>query len=217
MNVLEEVVLDPAKKKDKVRSAWISFAGRITAQIIGAIATVTLGVVVLGKPNALSTGADARPLSEDTVAQASELEHSPREVVVAVLPLDDYSAKSDHFSQAVTEALIRNFSQSGGLRVISRTSSEHFKRSQQALPQAAKDLGANYVIEGSVARVGGRVRVTAQLIEVRTDEHVWARSYERAMIDELALHDELASAIAEDVAGLLAPAPAKTAGAGSSN
>ena len=200
---MEQDVQDVLKKKEKVRSAWISFAGRITAQIIGAVATVTLGVVVLGKPTTLSA-AKAKHVSEDSVATVSAPIRTPEETVVAVLPLDDYSRTPDHFSAAMTEAVIADLSQIGQVRVISRTSAEHFKRSQLPLTQATRELGASHVIEGSVTRSNGRVRVTVQLIDARSDEHVWARTYDRSVTDELTVQEEVAEIIAGEVNAVLA-------------
>ena len=122
---------------------------------------------------------------------------------MAVLPLDDYSASPDHFVDGMTEALITDLSQSGQLRVISRTSAAHYKKRELPLTQVAHELGAAFVLEGSVARSGGRVRVTAQLIDARTDEHVWARSYDRAVNDALGVQSEVAGIIASEVSGLL--------------
>jgi len=199
----QEVAVEISRKKAKIRSAWISFAGRITAQIIGAVATVALGVVVLGKPTTLSSHPAAKAAVEDTNANVLAPVRTPGETVVAVLPLDDYSASPDHFVDGMTEALITDLSQSGQLRVISRTSAMHYKKRELPLTEVARQLGAAYVLEGSVARAGSRVRVTAQLIDARTDEHVWARSYDRAVTDSLGVQAEVAGIIASEVSGLL--------------
>ena len=195
----------PVKKRDKVRSAWISFAGRIVAQLIGAIATVTLGVVVLG--GHARQGAAALPMAaaEVPVAPIRAAAHPAGAAVVAVLPLDDYTseARPDHFVDGVTEALIMDLSQVGHLSVVSRTSAAHVKARQLPLPQIAGELGVDFVVEGSVARAGGRVRVTVQLIDARTDAHVWAQSYDRDAADAISLQAEVAGAIARDVAGQL--------------
>lgn len=200
-----------SRKKAKLRSAWISFSGRIVAQIIGAIATVTLGVFVLGKQTTF-THAQVKAPVEDTSAVTAALVRTPGETVVAVLPLDDYSIRPDHFVDGMTEALITDLSQSGQLRVISRTSAMHYKKRELPLREVARQLGADYVVEGSVARAGGRVRVTAQLIDARTDEHVWARSYDRAINDLLGVQAEVAGIIANEVSGKLSqPSPPQVA------
>lgn len=210
-----QAALDAAKisrKKAKIRSAWISFSGRIVAQVIGAIATVSLGVMVLGKQTTLTHAAQVKAPVEDTSAVTSALVRTPGETVVAVLPLDDYSARPDHFVDGMTEALITDLSQSGQLRVISRTSAMHYKKRELPLREVARQLGADYVVEGSVAQAGGRVRVTAQLIDARTDEHVWAKSYDRAVNDLLSVQAEVARIIASEVSGKLSrPAPPQVA------
>ena len=91
------------------------------------------------------------------------------------------------------------------MRVISRTSVMRFKKTTKSIPEVAAVLGVNTIIEGSVVQVGGRVRVTAQLIDAKTDEHLWAQSYERDMSDVLALQSEVARAIANAVKVELTP------------
>ncbi len=120
---------------------------------------------------------------------------------VAVLPLVNMTGRPDQdfFADGMTEALIATLAQVRSLRVISRTSVMRFKGTTQPLPEIARSLEVDAVVEGAVARSQDRVRVTAQLIDARTDMHLWARSYERDVSDVLALQAELAGAIAEEV------------------
>jgi serine/threonine protein kinase/tetratricopeptide (TPR) repeat protein len=120
---------------------------------------------------------------------------------VAVLPLVNMTGlpDQDFFADGMTEALIATLAQVRSLRVISRTSVMRFKGTTQSLPEIARSLEVDAVVEGAVARSHDRVRVTAQLIDARTDMHLWARSYERDVSDVLALQSELAGAIAEEV------------------
>ncbi len=120
---------------------------------------------------------------------------------LAVLPLKDLSgmAGQEYLADGVTEALIAALAQIGALRVISRTSSMLYKEASKPLRQIAQELGVDAVVEGSVARMGDRVRVTAQLIHGATDQHVWAQSYERDLGDVLSLQDEIARGIAREV------------------
>jgi serine/threonine protein kinase/tetratricopeptide (TPR) repeat protein len=122
-------------------------------------------------------------------------------VSIAVLPLDNMSQNEDqeYVADGMTEALIAELAQIRALRVISRTSVMRFKRTTLPMTEVAAALGVNTIIEGSVMQVGGRVRVTAQLIDGKTDEHLWAQSYERDMSDILALQSEVARAIADEV------------------
>jgi len=126
---------------------------------------------------------------------------------LAVLPLQNLSGDKgqEYFADGMTEELITNLAQIGSLRVISRTSAMHFKGSKETLPQIGHDLQVDAVVEGSVARVENRVRVTAQLVEASTDHHLWARTYERDLKDILALQDEIAQAITEQIRVKLSP------------
>src|SRR2546428_11437116 len=99
----------------------------------------------------------------------------------------------------MTEALISNLAQIRALKVISRTSVMRYRGSNKSLPEIARELNVDAVIEGSVQRAGGRVRVTAQLIHAATDTHLWARDYERDLADILKLESEVARAIADEI------------------
>src|SRR6266568_3209742 len=99
----------------------------------------------------------------------------------------------------MTDALITELAQIGRLRVISRTSMMRYRATRKPLPEIARELNVEAVVEGTVVRVGPRVRVTAQLIHAPTDRHLWARSYDRELRDVLALQEEVARAIAQAV------------------
>jgi eukaryotic-like serine/threonine-protein kinase len=120
---------------------------------------------------------------------------------VAILPLADLSehAEPDYFADGMTEALITDLAKINALRVISRTSVMQYKGVQRPLPQIARELNVDAVVEGSVLRSGNRVRITAQLIHAASDEHLWAESYERDLRDVLSLQDEVARAIANEI------------------
>jgi TolB-like protein/Tfp pilus assembly protein PilF len=126
---------------------------------------------------------------------------------LAVLPLENLSGdkEQEYFADGMTDALITNLAQIGSLRVISRTSSMRFKASKESLPQIGRDLQVDAVVEGTVTRSAGRVRITAQLIEATKDHHLWARSYERDLKDVLALQDEIARDITEQIRVQLTP------------
>jgi TolB-like protein len=117
---------------------------------------------------------------------------------LAVLPLKNLSGDpaQDYFADGMTEAIIGRLSAIRGLRVISRTSAMQFKDTQLSVPQIAKTLGVDAMVEGSVIRQGGRVRVHAQLIRGATDEHFWSETYDRDLGDALSLESEVAQAIA---------------------
>ncbi len=197
----------PRKKKDRVRSAWISFTGRIVAQLVGAAATVVLGVIVLHKAQAGGRTTAEAALAERTTQTQTAIEQPSDSAAVAVLSFQNYSGdtRQDAFADAVTETVISKLAQVDALHVVSRTSSSQYKGQPRALPDIARELGAAWIIEGSVTRAAGRVRVVAQLIDARTDRHVWARSYERVVRDPLAVQNELAAAITRDVRDTLVP------------
>jgi serine/threonine protein kinase len=120
---------------------------------------------------------------------------------LAVLPLENLShdASQEYFADGMTEQLITDLAQISALKVISRTSVMQYKGVHKPLPQIAQELGVDAVVEGSMQRSGDRVRITAQLIDARADQHLWARSYERDLRDVLALQDEVAGAIANEL------------------
>jgi TolB-like protein/DNA-binding winged helix-turn-helix (wHTH) protein/Tfp pilus assembly protein PilF len=120
---------------------------------------------------------------------------------IAVLPLKNLSGDpaQEYFADGMTEEIIGRLSMIRGLRVISRTSAMHFKDTRAPLPEIAKALGVDAMVEGSVIRDGGRVRVHAQLIRAATDEHFWSETYDRELGDALALESEVAQAIAARV------------------
>lgn len=197
------------KKHDKVRSAWISFVGRIVAQIMGAAATIVLGLVVLNKYSSAPHTAPVQATAPATVAEPRSRRPQPGgEIDLAVLPLRNLAPApgQEYFADGMTDAIIANLARIDGLHVISRTSSMQFKDRPTALPQIAADLGVDLVVEGSVAHGEGRVRITAELIDAATDAHVWARTYDRPLRDVLALQAEVAAAIAAEVNATLSPA-----------
>src|SRR5438552_13614246 len=120
---------------------------------------------------------------------------------LAVLPLTNLSGDptQEYFSDGMTDALITGLAQMGSVKIISRTSVMRYKKTDKSLPEIARELNVDGIIEGSVQRSGDRVRITAQLIEGATDKHLWAQSYEREVNDVLALQDELARSIAGEI------------------
>ena len=120
---------------------------------------------------------------------------------LAVLPLQNLSGdpNQEYFADAMTEELITELSRISALKVISRTSIMRYKNPDKGLPEIARELGVDGIVEGSVLRSGGRVRVTAQLIYAPKDINIWAQTYDRDLQDVLALQATVASAIAEEI------------------
>ena len=126
---------------------------------------------------------------------------------IAVLPLENLSADpaQDYFADGMTDGLITEVARIGSLRVISRTSIMQYKSTHKPLPVIAKELGVDAVVEGTVMHSGQKVRITAQLVRVRDDRHLWSEKYERDLSDVLALQGEVAQAIAGQIRIKLTP------------
>ena len=120
---------------------------------------------------------------------------------IAVLPLQNLSADptQEYFSDGMTDALITDLAQIGSLKVISRTSIMHYKKTEKSLPEIARELGVEGIVEGTVQRSGDRVRITAQLIQASSDKHLWANTYERDLHDTFALERDITDDIARHV------------------
>jgi len=126
---------------------------------------------------------------------------------LAVLPFINLSADpaQEYFSDGMTDTLITDLAQLGSLKVISRTSAMRYKKGGKALPEIARELNVDGIVEGTVQRSGDRVRITAQLIQGSSDRHLWANTYERNLRDVLVLQDEVARAIAAELKLKLTP------------
>jgi serine/threonine protein kinase/TolB-like protein len=127
---------------------------------------------------------------------------------IVVLPLENLSGDpaQEYFADGMTDALIGDLAKIAELRVISRTSSMHYKGTKKSLPEIASELKVDAVVEGTVQRAGERVLVRAQLIHATTDRHLWAQTYERDLRDVLNLQSDIAQAIARQVQIKLTPA-----------
>ncbi len=134
----------------------------------------------------------------------------PRIESLAVLPLENLShdPEQDYFADGMTEALITDLGKNPNLRVISRTSVMAYKSARKPLPQIARELGVDAVVEGSVLESGNRVRITAKLFEAGADRQLWAETYEGDLRDVLSLQDDVAAAVTTAVQGRLMPASA---------
>jgi TolB-like protein/DNA-binding winged helix-turn-helix (wHTH) protein/Tfp pilus assembly protein PilF len=120
---------------------------------------------------------------------------------LAVLPLENLSGdkEQDYFADGMTDELITNLGKIGALRVISRTSVMQYRGAKRPLPEIARELNVDALVEGTVLRSGERVRITAQLVGVNPEKHLWAEAYERDLRDVLALQDEVARDIANRI------------------
>ena len=151
--------------------------------------------------------------SAEAVQQQAEIEEARQEgrtealvesygdKSIAVLPFRDMSPQGDqeYFSEGIAEELLNILARESQLRVISRTSSFAFKGQPLEVPEIAKRLKVGHVLEGSVRKAGNTVRITAQLIEARSDTHLWSQTWDRELTDILAIQDEIAAAVAESL------------------
>lgn len=135
---------------------------------------------------------------------------------IAVLPFANLSDEpgSEYFSDGITEDILTNLALIRDLRVVSRTSVMKYRGTTKGIPEIGRELGVRYVLEGSVRRVGDKVRITGQLIEAETDAHLWASNYDRDVTDVFAIQTEIARAIADALQAKLSEAEtARLAGA----
>jgi len=165
--------------------------GKSRAILIAALLIVVVIAAVLVLVSSLSHRAAATPSVRS----------------IAVLPLDNFSGDpaQEFFADGMTDELITDLAKIGSLRVISRTSVMRYKGTKKGLPEIARELNVDGIIEGSVIRSGQRVRIQAQLLYGPTDKHLWAETYDRDLGDILGLQSEVAQAIAQQVRAQITP------------
>jgi adenylate cyclase len=160
-------------------------------------------VIARGRAAALETAA---PVTAPVAPAAPP--HAPSRTAICVLPFANMSgdAEQEYFSDGITEDIITDLSKVSALAVISRNSSFVYKGRNVDVPKIARDLRVSHVLEGSVRKAGGRVRITAQLVDASTNDHVWAERYDRDLNDIFALQDEISQAIVKALKVKLLPA-----------
>jgi TolB-like protein/Tfp pilus assembly protein PilF len=175
-------------------------ATRIALAAAAALAVAWIGFLALTR---IREGAAGRP----TLTVAGVTSIAPRAALpsVAVLPLTSFSGEPEYYVDGITDALISSLARIRGLRVISRQSAMHFKGSQKLLPEIAKELGVEFVVEGSVARSGESVRLNAQVIRADPETTLWSETFERKAEEVLALESSFATAVAEAINVRLSP------------
>jgi TolB-like protein/DNA-binding winged helix-turn-helix (wHTH) protein/Tfp pilus assembly protein PilF len=126
---------------------------------------------------------------------------------IVVLPFENLSGdpSQEYFVDGMTDELITQLAQIGGLRVISRTTAMQYKGTRKSVPEIGRELHVDRIVEGTVFRSGEQVRISAQLVDSSTDQHVWAQSYERDLRDILALQKEVAGGVARQIRANLLP------------
>jgi TolB-like protein/DNA-binding winged helix-turn-helix (wHTH) protein/Tfp pilus assembly protein PilF len=181
-------------------SAFPAVAAKLEKPVqLPMLVTVTLSVLAIVLVGAFAFRYLKRPpLATATSGQLTSL---------VVLPFENLSADKDqaYFADGMTDELIAHLAKIRSLRVISRTSSMEYKGTHKTLSQIARDLNVDAVVEGTVLRSGDRVRITAELVQVATDRHLWAESYESQLGDILTLQSHVASAIVNEIRVKLSP------------
>ena len=203
---LEKAGKRSKRKAAKLRAVWISFTGRIVAQFVGSAASIVLGMTLIHSYRApVQEPAQAAPAVapvtyQGRVARASEGAGRHRPSIV-VLPIDDYSpaAQDNSFAQALTDLVTASLAERGSLVVVSRTSAGQVGARRGNVPAIARELGVDLVLESSVTRSANHLRVVTQLIDGRSDEHLWAGRYDRETGDTLGVQSDIAEQIARAI------------------
>ncbi|PYX40948.1 MAG: hypothetical protein DMG83_25350 [Acidobacteria bacterium] len=166
-----------------------------TSRLAGAIAIVVVGLAAL-----LAFTIHARSVATNQV-------NATRSTSLVVLPLENLSGDKDqdYFADGMTDELIANLAKIRSLHVISRSTAMTYKGTRKPLSEIARELNVDAVVEGTVMRVGSRVRITAELVQVSTDHHLWADTYESQMGDVLALQNRVSAAIVNEIRINLTP------------
>jgi TolB-like protein/DNA-binding winged helix-turn-helix (wHTH) protein/Tfp pilus assembly protein PilF len=166
-----------------------------TSRLVAAIAIVVVGLAAL-----LMFTIRARNV-------ASNQANATRSTSLVVLPLENLSGDKDqdYFADGMTDELIANLAKIRSLHVISRSTAMTYKGTRKPLSEIARELNVDAVVEGTVMRVGSRVRITAELVQVSTDHHLWADTYESQMGDVLALQNRVSAAIVNEIRINLTP------------
>jgi TolB-like protein/tetratricopeptide (TPR) repeat protein len=174
--------------------------GRKIVAVTIALAVVSAGLFVYqfvrsDRRQGVEGGAPATPRSEGLAGARPSIPNKS----IAVLPFDNLSRDPDnaYFCEGVQDEILTRLAKVADLKVISRTSTQHFKSAPENLPQIAKQLGVAHILEGSVQKSGEQVRVNVQLINAMTDAHLWADTYDRKLTDIFAVETDIAKTVVD--------------------
>ncbi len=207
-----ESEIDPAQERT------VHTARKLDAAVI--VLLLCVGALTLWRPDLRSKDdADVTPMTRaseavpDPASNAKDATASAAGPSIAVLPFLNMSPDADnaYFADGISEELLNVLARIDGLKVASRTSAFTFKGKDTPIPEIARLLGVQHVLEGSVRKQGQRVRITAQLIHAGDDGHRWSQTYDRELTDIFGVQQEIAEAIAGELGGLLGAADLKVA------
>jgi TolB-like protein/class 3 adenylate cyclase/Tfp pilus assembly protein PilF len=158
-------------------------------------------IIALGWWWTRQAGTSLRDIRKPKVGQFGEPSLAASEKSIAVLPFENLSRDPDnaYFADGIQDEILTRLSKIADLKVISRTSTQHYKSTPENLPEIARQLGVAHVVEGSVQKSGDAVRVNVQLIKAGNDSHLWADTYDRKLTDVFSVESEIAKAIAEQL------------------
>jgi len=190
--------LERAASAPKFEPAWLWTAA------VSAIVLIAIGAFFFTRYRSLSPGVRA-PSSSSSVSTGLSVSANIPEKSIAVLPFENRSRDADnaYFADAIQDEILTRLSKIADLKVISRTSTQHYKTAPANVPDIAKQLGVAHVLEGSVQKSGDAVRVNVQLIKAANDAHVWADTFDRKLTDILSVESEIAKAIADQLGAKL--------------
>src|SRR6266513_2998411 len=179
-----EITPEGIKRTDAAEAVGQHSRGHTWIYIVVIAAAFSIGLFFLGRFSAGNKTASPAGISNKSIA---------------VLPFDNLSRDPDnaYFAEGVQDEILTRLAKVADLKVISRTSTQHFKSTPDNLPEIAKQLGVAHILEGSVQKAGEQVRVNVQLINAMTDAHLWADTYDRKLTDIFAVESEIAKTVAE--------------------
>ncbi len=184
---------------------WLNWRGGLAAAVV--VLALVLVTWVVDRESEQSAAGD----SQFTIEGVKQIDRS-----IAVLPFQNMSAEpeNEYFSDGITDDILTAISKIEDLRVISRTSTMQYKNTEKDMIQIGQELDVATILEGSVRRQGDRVRITAQLVDAETDEHMWAETYDRNLTDIFQIQTEIAGEIAAALQTTLTRAEAEAIAAG---
>ena len=193
-NLLPPALAPPRSLEPRIEPAREKQIGLRPAIILVGVAAVAVAAIF---------GLTVRYVRNSDVTTAEPIHFKS----VVVLPLENLSGEKDqeYFTDGMTDELIASLAKIRSLRVISRLSAMEYKGTHKPLSEIARDLNVDAVVEGTVLRSGNRVRITAELVQVSTDHHLWAETYESPLGDVLTLQNQVATAIANEIRIKLTP------------